>query len=262
MMKVLPVINHPALSVQLDSERVLIVADLHLGVEGELSTRGVSLPSQVPNVKRRLEELIRKEKPDRLVLLGDVKHNVPASTWQEWTELPSLFRELSKLTEVEIVKGNHDGDIEGMVVPGVTVHGARGIVLGGKKRVGLMHGHTWPAPSLWKTELLICAHNHPAVEFRLGGRIIEPVWLRCQIDVSKLPTKQRKLVRKAPKLLVMPAFGELVGGFPVNRSIPEGLLGPLFRSGAVRLSEAEVYLLDGAYLGRVRQLPGVNDFED
>jgi metallophosphoesterase superfamily enzyme len=52
----------------------------------------------------------------------------------------------------------------------------------------------------------------------------------------------------------MPAFGELVGGAAVNRRMPDELLGPMFRAGVVSLDEAEVYMLDGTYLGRVKEL--------
>ena len=53
-----------------------------------------------------------------------------------------------------------------------------------------------------------------------------------------------------PELLVMSAFSELVGGATVNREIPEELIGPMFKAGAVKLDEAEAYLLDGKFLGK------------
>jgi len=238
-------------------ERSLVVADLHLGIEGELASKGVSLPSQIPKVKERLLELIKRRRPDRLIFLGDVKHNVPIASWQEWRELPGFFEELAKLVRVEIIRGNHDGGLEGMVPRGVKIHGARGIVLGKRKRVGLMHGHTWPSPEVLNTKLLASAHNHPAVEFRdeLGGRTIEPVWLRAKLDASKFPRRlQEQIEGEPPELLVMPAFSELVGGAAVNRGIPKELIGPMFKSGAVKLDEAEAYLLDGTFLGKVCDL--------
>ena len=252
-----PIYDSPALLIKLAGERTLVVADLHLGLEGELMSKGISLPSQIPKVKARLIELIKKQAPDRLIFLGDVKHNVPIASWQEWRELPGFFEDLAKLTCVEVIRGNHDGGLEGMVPKGVKIHGARGIVFGKRKRVGLMHGHTWPSLELLDTELLIAAHNHPAVEFRdeLGGRTIEPVWLRGRLDATKFPEKLREGIKgKLPELLVMPAFSELVGGAAVNRGIPKELIGPMFKAGAIKLDEAEVYLLDGTFLGEVRSL--------
>jgi len=252
-----PVYGAPALALKLAGERTLVVADLHLGIESELASKGIALPSQIPTSKERLLKLIEQKKPSRLIFLGDVKHNVPTTTWQEWRELPAFFEELAGLVHVEIIRGNHDSGIDGMVPRGVEIHTARGLVLGKRKRVGLTHGHTWPSPELLNTQLIVTAHNHPAVEFRdeLGGRTIEPVWLRCKLNRSKLPKKLLSVVRgKLPELLVMPAFGELVGGAAVNRAVPRELLGPIFKAGVARIGEAEVYLLDGTHLGRVGAL--------
>lgn len=256
-MIVSPVNDAPALMVRTGGERALVITDLHLGAEGELASRGVSLPSQIPRVKEKIVGLIEKKKPKRLIMLGDVKHNVPFTSWQEWRELPKFFADLSKIVRVEIVRGNHDGDLEGLVPEGVVIHGVKGMILGKKKRIGLVHGHAWPAPELFDTEVLVAGHNHPAIEFRdrLGGRIIEPVWVNADLKKPKLPKKiQAAMKGDPPKLIVVPAFGVLVGGASVNRRMPQELIGPLFKSGAVDLKNAQVYLLDGTFLGRVSDL--------
>lgn len=258
-MSAAPIRSAPALFIKVAGERVLVVSDLHLGIEGELAKKGVSLPSQIPKVKARLVGLIKKLGPDRLILLGDVKHNVPVASWQEWREVPGFFEDLKELVQVDVVRGNHDGGLEGMLPQGVKIHEAHGIVLGKRKRVGLMHGHTWPSPALLDAELIVAGHNHPAIEFRdkLGGRTVEPIWLRAKLDIEKFPKKlQAHIKGTTPKLLVMPAFGELVGGAAVNREIPEELIGPMFKAGAVRLEEAEAYLLDGTFLGKVGSMRG------
>ena len=252
-----PVYGTPALAIDIGRERVLVVADLHLGIETELASGGVGLPSQMPRVKERLIDLIQQQEPDRLLFLGDIKHNVPIATWQEWRELPEFFADIAKLVRVEIVPGNHDGDIEGMVPSNVTIHNSKGLVLGKRRRVGFIHGHTWPRPEVLKVDTLIVAHNHPAVEFRdeLGARTVEPVWLKCKLEPKKFPDKLRAAIEgDGPELLVMPAFSELISGAAVNRAINEELLGPMFKAGAVRLGDAEAYLLDGTFLGTVAPL--------
>ena len=252
-----PVYGTPALAIDIGRERVLVVADLHLGIETELASGGVGLPSQMPRIKERLIDLVQQQKPDRLLFLGDIKHNVPIATWQEWRELPEFFADIAKLVRVEIVPGNHDGDIEGMVPSNVTIHNSKGLVLGKRRRVGFIHGHTWPRPEVLKVDTLIVAHNHPAVEFRdeLGARTVEPVWLKCKLEPKKFPDKLRAAIEgDGPELLVMPAFSELISGAAVNRAINEELLGPMFKAGAVRLGDAEAYLLDGTFLGTVSTL--------
>lgn len=250
MIKLVP--GEPALVVKAGRQKVLVVADLHLGIEGELAESGISLPSQTPKVKRRILYLIERLRPDRIILLGDVKHGVPVASWQEWRELPALLEELMKHANVEIVPGNHDGDIEGMLPRGVVLHDVRGIRLGS---VGLLHGHAWPSQEVMRCKTLVMGHTHPAVEIRdrYGGRIVEPVWLKVDLERSKLPEDLRSGDRRA-RLVVMPAFGEMVGGAAVNRKMSEELIGPIFKSGAADVREAEVYLLDGTLLGKVRNL--------
>jgi len=256
-MAAIPVYGAPALIVKTGRERALVVGDLHLGIEGEFAAKGVSLPSQIPQTKERIVKIIKKKKPSRLIMLGDVKHGVPIASLQEWRELPQFFEDLMKLLPVEIVPGNHDGDIGGMVPRGVMIHRAGGILLGKRKPVGLIHGHAWPAPELMKAELLVMGHNHPAVEFRdkLGGRIVEPVWLKAKLRKTKLPKNLQQAIHgKPPDVLVMPAFGGLVGGIAMNRTLPREPIGPLFKSGAVKLDDAEAYMLDGTFLGKISGL--------
>ena len=256
-MVAVPIYGARALTLELERERVLIAADLHLGLEVELSKKGIELPSQIPKVKERLLRLVRQEEPDRLIFLGDVKHNVPVTSWQEWRDLPGFFAELSEHARVEILPGNHDGNIDGLVPRGVVIHDSKGIVVGDDIQIGLMHGHTWPSPELLKASLIIAGHNHPAVEFRdeLGARRIEPVWLRYRVDPSKFPKKlQGAIEGEGPQILVAPAFSELISGAAVNRAVPEELLGPIFKSGAAKLDEAEVYLLDGTLLGPLEDM--------
>jgi putative SbcD/Mre11-related phosphoesterase len=247
--KIIPLLGEPAL---LDPEEGrLVVADLHLGLEGELLSKGVSLPSQIPETRERLLRLVEVHQVKKILFLGDVKHNVPRTTWQEWRELPSFFEELLKRAQVEIIPGNHDGDLEGMIPRGARMLPVTGVRYG---EIGFIHGHAWPSREVLQVEQLVMGHNHPALELRdkMGGRVVEPVWLRARLDSSRLPEEVR--VKNSPEVIVMPSFSRLIKGAPVNRQMAEELIGPLFRCGALSLGEAEVYLLDGTYVGRVKDL--------
>ncbi|MDQ1282572.1 MAG: uncharacterized protein QG666_361, partial [Euryarchaeota archaeon] len=57
--------------------RVLVAADIHLGLEHELMLGGICIPSQTEKILSRMLSYLDEIKPDRLVLLGDIKHNVP-----------------------------------------------------------------------------------------------------------------------------------------------------------------------------------------
>lgn len=255
-MRISPVEDSRALGIDLEDEKILVVGDLHLGITAELSERGIEIPSQVPKVQKKLLKLLDTQSVDRLILLGDVKHNVPITSWDEWERLPDFFSRLSREVKIEITPGNHDGDIEGLIPRNVVLHGADGTTIG-DGRVGLVHGHAWPKPELFQAETLIMGHNHPMVEFRdkLGGRVTELAWVRTELKPENLPEKYRKTVKgSGPKVTIVPAFSELVGGGAINRKMPEKLLGPIFEADAIELEKAEIYLLDGTFLGNLENL--------
>jgi hypothetical protein len=58
---------------------------------------------------------------------------------------------------------------------------------------------------------------------------------------------------------MMPSFNDFLGGRALNETRPgkEGqatMIGPMLRSGTLDMDNAEVYLLDGTYLGTLNQL--------
>jgi hypothetical protein len=58
----------------------------------------------------------------------------------------------------------------------------------------------------------------------------------------------------------MPSFNDFLGGRAVNETHPgkvlgsEALIGPVLRSNAVDVGKAELYLLDGTFLGTLNLL--------
>jgi hypothetical protein len=62
----------------------------------------------------------------------------------------------------------------------------------------------------------------------------------------------------------MPSFNDFLGGRPINETKPrkEGqtqtMVGPVLRSETVDMDNAEIYLLDGTYLGTLNQLRNMN----
>lgn len=257
-MNISPIPNTHALRIELEGEKILAVADLHLGISAELSDKGIEIPSRIPEVQKRLLKIVEEEEADRLFLLGDVKHNIPVTSWQEWDNLPGFFDRLSKKAQIEIVPGNHDGDIEGLITRDVTLYEAEGTTIGGEK-IGLIHGHAWPAPRLLGADALIMGHNHPMIEFRdeLGGKAMEPAWVKTKIKPEDLPENLKEEVNgPGPEVTIIPAFSKLVGGSGINRGIPEKFLGPLFKAGAIDLEEANIYLVDGTFLGKLKNLQG------
>ncbi|HOE53296.1 MAG TPA: metallophosphoesterase [Methanomassiliicoccales archaeon] len=243
--KAVPVPDHPALEV-LGEERVLCVGDLHIGIETDMRFRGIVIPSQTNRMQRELIDLAKGV--DRLVIIGDVKHQVPGSTKQEHAEVPRFFNSLlGHYPRIDIVKGNHDTDIERMVPAKVTVHDQGGFVL---DDVGFVHGHAWPSQEVMASRLLIMGHNHPAVVFEDGlhHNQVERCWVRCRFRSGG-----GRYERVPDEAIMVPAFNRSLGGGPVNLEGPR-MLGPLLANELVDLANGQVYLMDGLLLGSVSAL--------
>jgi hypothetical protein len=274
-----PIGSEPALLLQRGSERVVVIGDLHIGWEVALGQQGIHVPSQTSKMLQRLTVIIEQKRPSRLILLGDVKHSVTGVELEEWRDVPEFFEKLVKMVpSVQVIVGNHDGNLEPLTPSKVELLAPSGIALWGK--FGLLHGHAWPSPELLGCETLILGHLHPAVTLRdaLGYRLTKPAWVTAPCNPRKLlqgtlkttgirvSGKPERILEekfriklKTTRCLFVPPFNDFLGGRPVNsmkmeeRHAGEGL-GPILRSGAVDLDEAEVHLLDGTYLGRVKQL--------
>jgi hypothetical protein len=273
-----PVKNYPALLIQKQKERTLVIADLHMGWEVKLTEKGIHVPSQTPKILEKTIQLIENCKPTGIIFLGDVKHAIAKVEMEEWRDIPDFFEAVAKeVSEIQVIPGNHDGNLEPLLPEIVKVLPSTGIAL---SDVGLFHGHTWPAPELLKCRNLVTGHVHPTVAFRdpLGFRITRQVWVKAKCDSQHLAKsilkslnfkyakdpvdflqKQFKIKFKASNFFIMPSFNDFLGGRPINEKNLEkykssAFIGPILRSKSVNIDDSEVYMLDGTFLGTVNQL--------
>ena len=254
--RVEPVPDAPAATVDLGAERALLVGDYHAGIEAGLRyERGVELPSDGPARRHRVLELLRKERADRLVVLGDLGHRIGSTEGAEREELDGLYRAVVQESEVPITvaPGNHDGGLDELWGDraGVDILPQSGGLLGDGGAVGVCHGHTWPAPELLSAEVLCVAHEHPTVKLQdsVGGYRTEKAWLRGRLDrevmAAGVDADLESLAWGDPELVVVPAFNDRSGGTWVNVE-SEGFLSPFLPEAVVA---ADCYLLDGTRLG-------------
>jgi hypothetical protein len=224
-----------------------VIADLHIGLERELAEAGIHVPNQIKKMQDRIDTLIKQTKAKTLVILGDIKHQVPNISWPEMRDIPVFFQHLAKKADVHVIKGNHDGDIERLAPVNVKIHEPSGFAIG---EFALVHGQAWPDKKLLKCKTIIMAHIHPAVEFRAGKyRAVEHCWLRCPIDGKKMKAKFKMQI-SLTEAIVMPAFNPLLGGMAINSKNFQPI-GPLLRTGAVQLKKAEAWLTDGTCIGKI-----------
>jgi len=256
-------ITTPALLIQ-DTKLRLIVADLHFGIEAELNSKGIYIQSQAIERKKRLLDLITRTKPEHLIILGDVKHQIPGTSRQEFREIPFLLEALRKHVPITICLGNHDPGLEQFLHPheiapptGITIDGT-----------SYMHGHTRPSPELAGT-LIICGHHHPTIGLYdgIGIGFRTPCFVLAKLkETIWKPEKEREKINennhsdatisssaehtRDTRVLIVPAYNECVG-YDLRRTLLQPF-SPISR--AIERETAEILLIDGSYAGDLQSM--------
>ena len=261
--------NSPAILIKDKNKRILIISDLHLGIEHALD--GLNVPSQTQLIVDQIIEIIEKVQASELILLGDIKHSIPQISPKEWYNIPKFFEMLSKKIAVKIIRGNHDGDIDALISSDIGIYNHLLLKIDNHK-IGLIHGHIMIPLSFFDCEVIIMGHNHPTIKFqdKIGINTFLSVWVRTRWDkelmaqtylqfkhlkVKEKPVEQfkQKFNNKIgdPEIIIMPPFNRRLKGFPINKDQVE-LLGPLGKS--IKLKEAEIITLDGTYIGKLAEI--------
>jgi len=242
--KIQPIPNEPALFIE--GKKILVIADLHIGIESELKEQGVNAESQTQKMTDHLIGLCKKYKPREIILLGDIKHNIPISTKLERRDVGDFLYEIKDLGNIHIIPGNHDGNIDWLTPEDMQIHSSAGFVI---ENVGFVHGHRWPSEEVMNCDQIIIAHTHPTIMLtdRLEYKAFESCWLKGSFLKNKLEDKYP--YSRNPKILIIPAFNPLCGGIAVNK---DGINGPIGK--IIDIDNSQVYLLDGSSLGQVKNI--------
>ena len=131
--------SEPALILENDKKN-LVISDLHIGFEHKFSSNKIanSKNSSVNDIINNVKKIIKKENPDTLILLGDVKSSIQNITKSEWNDVPYFFEELKSI-EIILIPGNHDANITRLIPDNVTLISSKGMII---DDVLLTHGHT------------------------------------------------------------------------------------------------------------------------
>lgn len=239
-----PILNEPALYI--NKKKILVFADLHIGIESELSERGINAVSQIKKLTFHFVSLCKKYKPKEIVLLGDIKHNIPSSTIQERKDVKNFLEEIKSYGIIHIIPGNHDGNIQKISPNHTIIHPSDGFII---ENIGFVHGHRWPSKEIMNCKQIVMGHTHPNIMFtdRLGYKTFEPCWIKGNFYDKKLKEKYPDSTN--PQVLVMPAFNSLCGGIAANK---EGITGPLGK--IIEIENAQIFLVDGTYLGKIKDI--------
>lgn len=192
----------------------IALADLHIGFEAALEKEGIHIPvSMYPKMKSQLNSLLEETKAERVIFLGDVKHEFGEPSVQEWVEVKDLLGWLASIgLRVDVVRGNHDNYIIRILrrYENITLHDPA-MFLG---EIMLIHGHKmFEVPEGMR--IVLMAHEHPAVSIK---------------DRSGAKYKFKSfLVGKygGLDLVVLPSFSPLAVGVSINEVPREELLAPI-----------------------------------
>src|SRR3989344_553833 len=120
----------------------LVVSDAHVGMELELQAKGIEV-SNYEREARRLNALLKQSRCNRIIVLGDFKHDFYGFKNKEFWILKKFLR-LLECKDITVIKGNHDSQLEEF--EDVNVVDSKGMLLeAGGVKYGLFHGHDFPS---------------------------------------------------------------------------------------------------------------------
>jgi putative SbcD/Mre11-related phosphoesterase len=173
--------------------KVLVVGDLHLGYEEMLNRSGVFVSRQM------FDEMILDFKAifvevghvDKVILLGDVKHDFGGISRQEWNDVTSILDYFKTVAdEIVIVKGNHDSILEPIVKKKEIKLKEHYIW----KKFCFMHGHQDIKEAYGKEiEYWVIGHAHPAIKLQEGAKVEK---YKCFLSGKY----------KGKKIIILPSF--------------------------------------------------------
>ncbi len=191
--------SEPALILE-NEKKNLVISDLHIGFEHKFSSNKIpnSKNSSVNDIINNVKKIIKKENPDTLILLGDVKSSIQNITKSEWNDVPYFFEELKSI-EIILIPGNHDANITRLIPDNVTLISSKGMII---DDVLLTHGHTMPSKNYSNVNNIIMGHIHPVYfdeNSLLNG---ERIWISIKTDKSTIfPSAKGKI-----NITIVPSF--------------------------------------------------------
>jgi putative SbcD/Mre11-related phosphoesterase len=193
----------------------LACADLHLGYEGVMASRGGFIPKiNLKRIKETLGIAARKTGARSIIVDGDIKNEfseVHAEEFNEFRELMHFLKEELRMKGLFLVKGNHDNFVD-------RLRQALGFELYRQEaEIGdyvFFHGEELPESKAKKT--FVMGHLHPAIA----------VYNKVGVK-EKLPCFLSGKMSDGREIVVLPAMNSFAGGVEVNRDDPSDIA-PVF----------------------------------
>ena len=247
MVQIRLVNNYPALIIE-GQEKNLVITDLHIGFEDNLSQNNIFLGKNttVNESIKEVEKILVKTKPDSLILLGDIKSGIKSITKTEWNDVPIFLEKIKKRINITIIPGNHDANIEKLIPEGISLATTKGVII---EDTLLTHGHTMPSENFSSVSKIIMGHVHPV--FFQEKSIIngERVWVTIKCNKQKIfPSKTGNL-----EIIIIPTFNKHF--YTAHKKFYKKSISPILDRREVL--EAKILTLDSRIIGNESLLPNI-----
>ncbi len=232
--------SKPALILE-GKKKNLVVTDIHIGFENSMVSNEIFIGknSSINETIQELSEIIDKENPDTVILLGDIKSSVKSISRVEWSEVPLFFEKIKEKSEVILIPGNHDANIQRLVPEGITMISSTGMV---EENVLFTHGHTMPSENFSHVEKIIMGHVHP-VFFQKDSVVNgQRVWISMKVDKEQIfPSTSGEI-----EIIIVPSFNRYF--YATHKRTYKKSISPIIQR-IKEITSAKIVSLEGAIIG-------------
>jgi len=230
----------PALVLEGD-KKYLILTDLHIGFESSLASNEIFIGknSTINETINEVLEIISSQRPDAVILLGDVKSSVKNISKAEWDEVPVFLEKIKQQADVILIPGNHDSNIQRLIPEDVSLTSPLGIVI---EDILLTHGHTMPTENFSYVNKIIMGHVHPVFFDESSVINGQRVWLSIKTKKENLfPNRKGDI-----NITVVPSFNKYF--YATHKRRYKRSISPIIEK-VKTASSAKIATLDGSIIG-------------
>ena len=207
----IPALYHPGLD-------LLVLSDLHLGLEGSMTSEGSYVPKfQLDDLLEEIEKARSRTEASRVLVNGDLKNEFRKSYYSEKEEVRELVQHLKRrFEEAIIVEGNHDQFIEetvedeGLEMKNYFLEDEILFVHGDRKIEEMEENLEY--------DTVVIGHEHPALSLKDDIGVVEKIdcFLYGETEDGK-------------NIVVLPAFSNISNGTRINETPQSELLSPILK---------------------------------
>ncbi len=222
-------------------KKYLVISDLHIGFESSLVSNEIFIGKNttINETIDELSEIIQLEKPDSVVLLGDVKSSIKNISKTEWNDVPLFFEKIKQKCNVILIPGNHDANIQRLVPEDISMISSTGMV---EDNILFTHGHRMPSENFAHVKKIIMGHIHPV--FFQEDSIVngQRVWISIKTEKEQIfPSEAGEI-----EITIVPSFNKYF--YATNKKKYKKSISPIIEK-IKNVTSARIVTLDGSIIG-------------